>query len=139
MSQSVSYRTLTELLQVYKTPFYFYSKGAIKRTIDELRSAFPIENFQLLFATMANDNPEFLRVIAANDVGACVNSIKHLNLTIDNGIKLGRIQFTSTGISGEDMIELLRKGVAVNFDSLQQLERWFQLQQGGYAGVRINT
>lgn len=139
MSQSISYRTLTELLQVYKTPFYFYSKGAIKKTVDELRSAFPVENFQLLFATMANDNPEFLRIIAANDVGACVNSIKHLNLAIDNGIKQSRIQFTSTGVSGEDMIALLRKGVAVNFDSLQQLERWFQLQQGGYAGVRINT
>lgn len=139
MSPVIPITLLTELMQHHKTPFYCYSRGVIRNTIAELMAAFPIDNFQLLFATMANDNPEFLRIVASRDVGACVNSIKHLNLALDNGISPGKIQFTSTGLPVEDMITLVKKGVAVNFDSLQQLEKWFQLQQGGYAGVRINT
>lgn len=139
MSQVYFDSRLIELIEQHKTPFYCYSREAIRNTITELKTAFPIENFQLLFATMANDNPEFLRVVAAADVGACVNSVRHLQLALDNGINPEKIQFTSTGLPREDMLSIMGKGIAVNFDSLCQLENWFQLKQGVQAGVRINT
>lgn len=139
MTNGMLNKTIAKLVQQHKTPFYCYSREVIRNTIAELKAAFPENNFQLLFATMANDNPEFLQVVAGCGVGACVNSVKHLNLVLDNGISPGKIQFTSTGLSADDMVVLMNKGVAVNFDSLPQLERWFQLRAGSAAGVRINT
>ncbi len=139
MRTAIADSILSELLKNHRTPFYFYSNRILEATIRELKTAFPISNFQLLFATMANDNPEFIRTIIKNDVGACINSVKHLYLVQDCGMSPDRIQFTSTGLTDDDMTVLLKKGITVNFDSLNQLEKWFQLYQGGYAGVRVNT
>lgn len=139
MKSSLDTSLLVSLLKEHKTPFYFYSRKTLENTINEIKKAFAIEDFQLLFATMANDNPEFLETIAANNVGACINSIRHFKLATACGIAPEKIQFTSTGLGTEDMAVLQKAGVAVNFDSLNQLRQWFQLKRGGKAGVRINT
>ncbi len=109
---------LRNLIHTNKTPFYLYNKRIIKDTIEEIRSAFPISGFELLFATMANDNEEFLQNIAANNVGACVNSIDHLAKVLKNGIPSNKIQYTSTGLSSEDLPVLFKNRIEVNFDSI---------------------
>jgi diaminopimelate decarboxylase len=130
---------LAALIDNYQTPFYFYSLKELGQTVDEIRSAFPISNFQLLFATMANDNRQFLSFIGKHGIGACVNSIKHLNLALSCGIPIDKIQFTSTGIDSKDMLALNERGITVNFDSISQLGKWFSLPKELPAGVRINT
>lgn len=139
MKTTMNNKAFLELLQDNPTPFYFYSRKVLTDTINELKNAFPISNFQLLFATMANDNIEFIKTIIKNDVGACINSIKHFHLVNDCGMMSDRMQFTSTGLTTEDMKLLKEKDIAVNFDSLNQLEEWFRLNNGGLAGLRINT
>lgn len=130
---------LRDLLTSTRTPFYVYNKGVLEHTISEIRDAFQTQDFQLLFATMANDNEEFLRTVQQLGVGACVNSITHLKRVLDCGFLHSDIHFTSTGIPLEEMRLLAQHRITVNVDSIRQLEQWLSLNQGGWAGNRINT
>jgi diaminopimelate decarboxylase len=132
-------KIVLELLNKYTTPFYFYRRKVLEETIVEMKNAFSFPGFQLLFATMANDNNDFIRMIVSNEVGACVNSINHLNLVLDCGLSPHKIQFTSSGLREEDMDLLYAKGITVNFDSLNQVEKWLKKSEGRRAGLRINT
>lgn len=130
---------LQAIIQGHGTPFYAYSKRKLRRTIEELRAALPREGVTLLFATMANDLPEFLSEVARCRVGGCVNSIRHLRMALACGMTPADVQFTSSGISLPDMQELRTLGITVNLDSLGQLEQWTGLGPGQKAGMRINT
>ena len=104
-----------------------------------MRHALAGHPFQLLFATMANDRAEIQRAIAAEGVGACVNSIPHLQFALENGFEPSRIQFTSCGLPLEDMTYLQSIGTRANLDSPTQIERWCSLRRGGLVGARINA
>ena len=54
----------------------------------------------LLMYASANDEPEILRAISGEGVGACVNSLRHFELAQLCGFDAGSIQFTSSGIPG---------------------------------------
>lgn len=139
MESIITPNQLERLLQKHRTPLYYYSKKVLIDTINELKHAFPIKNFQLLFATMANDNYNFLSTIRENKVGACINSIKHLELVLNCGFEREQIQFTSTGIKPEDLKKLQEEKITVNFDSLSQLQSYLALANGSKAGLRVNT
>lgn len=139
MTSIIDTSRLSQLLLKHQTPFYIYNKNILYDTIEEIQGSFAVDNFQLLFATMANDNPEFLKAIHSRNVGACINSIRHLELVLNAGFSPGVIQYTSTGIRKEDIKVLYEKKITVNFDSLLQLKYWYQLQPGLKAGLRINT
>lgn len=129
---------LADAARTHGTPLYVYDLGRLRKRIKELRSAFAGMPHQLYFATMANDQPKFLRALAQQGIGACVNSIPHLMLALEAGFSPEKIQFTSTGIAIDDMRILNRMGIAANLDSIQQLETWFKI--GAVAGgLRINA
>lgn len=130
---------LRAIIQDHGTPFYVYSKRILRSTITELRAAFPRDGVRLLFATMANDLPEFLQEMARCGVGGCVNSMRHLHMALKSGMPTENLQFTSSGISLPDMRQLHQLGVAVNLDSLGQLDQWTGIASGQVAGMRINT
>lgn len=131
--------SLSELVQQNRTPFYCYNKRVIRDSIAAIKAAFPIDNFQLLFATMANDNPEFLTTVRMQEVGTCVNSINHLRLVRGCGFSSSSVQFTSTGLSIDDLRLLQEDNITVNLDSITQLKNWLSLKPGLVAGMRINT
>lgn len=120
------------------TPLYAYDLRRLRHRIEELRSAFSNMPCRLYFATMANDQLEFLHSLSKKDIGACVNSIPHLELAIEAGFSPSKIQFTSTGIPIEDMRTLFKMGITVNLDSLQQVETWFKTGATS-GGLRINA
>lgn len=129
---------LQHLARKFGTPLYRYHLPTLKSQISRLRSAFSYP-VRLLFATMANDEPEILKHIAAQDVGACVNSIHHLSLALNAGFDPTEIQFTSTGTPLGDMAELQRLKIAANLDSPLQVQQWFELGGSATAGIRINA
>lgn len=129
---------LESLARHHGTPLYVYDLHRLAERVGELRSAFAAADARLYFASMANDRVQVLASLARLGVGACVNSIPHLRLALDAGFDAGNVQFTSTGISREDMRALLAYGVRVNLDSVQQLETWAGLG-GVEAGLRINA
>jgi diaminopimelate decarboxylase len=121
------------------TPLFYYSLGALRAQIARLRAAVSGYPVQLLFATMANDRAEILRAIAGEGVGACVNSMLHLQQVREQGFPAARIQFTSCGVPLDDMRALHRLGIRVNLDSPSQIQAWCGLQPGAVTGARINA
>lgn len=130
---------LTAIAGKFGTPCYVYDLCAFRNRIDEIRASFDVPSFHLLFASMANPREEFLRTAAELGVGACVNSLNHLSMAEDAGIDKNLIQFSSTGISSNDMTELRSRGIRVNLDSKLQVEQWFSISKEGRAGIRINA
>jgi diaminopimelate decarboxylase len=129
---------LAALARKHGTPLFIYNLSHLRARVGELLDALAAAEVRLFFATMANDRPAVLRLLAGEGLGACVNSLPHLQLAMDSGFKPERIQFTSTGISRSDMGALRRLRVRVNLDSLSQLEQWFDLG-GPEASVRVNA
>jgi diaminopimelate decarboxylase len=124
---------------LYGTPLFYYSLAKLRAHIDRLRRAMSGYPVRLLFATMANDRNEILRNIAAEGVGACVNSVPHLQRALECGFDPGNIQFTSCGLPVDDMTYLQVLGVPANLDSPSQVERWCGLTKNMAAGARINA
>jgi diaminopimelate decarboxylase len=130
---------LKDLVSQSGTPAYVYNLSQLKKRIGELRSIFDFPGSRLLFATMANDNPEILATIAGEGVGACVNSVPHLYLAMKAGFPASQTQFTSTGITQEDMRLLDALGIQVNFDSPAQIVQWCKFAQVKRVGARVNA
>ncbi|MFL6253777.1 MAG: diaminopimelate decarboxylase family protein [Pyrinomonadaceae bacterium] len=129
---------LSALALEHGTPLYVYDLLRLRARVAELRDALASAEARLFFATMANDCPQVLRLLAGAEVGACVNSIPHLRLAREAGFPTQRIQFTSTGIARADMRLLQAAGIRTNLDSLLQLEVWFGLG-AREAGLRVNA
>lgn len=121
------------------TPLFFYSLKALRAQINRLREAVSAYPVQLLFATMANDRPEILRVISGEGVGACVNSLLHLHKAVDHGFAFEKIQFTSCGLPVADMGFLQAVSIPANLDSPSQIEAWCSLAGGRRVGARVNA
>lgn len=139
MAAILERKELGELVVEIGTPIYIYNLGQLRNRIAELRSIFDFPGSKLLFATMANDNPEVLATIAREGVGACVNSLPHLELALTAGFTSSRTQFTSTGITLADMRFLDNLGIRVNLDSPTQIAQWCSFAQERRVGARINA
>ncbi|HYM78040.1 MAG TPA: diaminopimelate decarboxylase [Candidatus Dormibacteraeota bacterium] len=124
---------------LYGTPLFYYSLAKLRTHIARLRQAMSGFPVRLLFATMANDRNEILRTIAGEGVGACVNSVPHLQRALECGFDPGNIQFTSCGLPVDDMTYLQVLGIPANLDSPSQVERWCSLRKNMVVGARINA
>lgn len=120
------------------TPLYLYDLGRLRARVAELRAALREANARLFFATMANDRLPVLRTLAELGVGACVNSIPHVELARRAGFPAEAMQFTSTGVARGDLAALAAARIRTNLDSLGQLDAWFGLGPRE-AGVRVNA
>ena len=124
---------------LYGTPLFFYSINTLREQIKRLKQSMSGYPTQLMFATMANDRAEILRVISGEGIGACVNSIPHLQRAVSNGFAPNNIQFTSCGLPDTDMAYLQCLGIPANLDSPSQIESWCRLMPGAVVGARINA
>ncbi|MBK8545454.1 MAG: hypothetical protein IPL62_19130 [Caulobacteraceae bacterium] len=120
------------------TPAYVYNLDALRAQTSRFRAAFPKDRFSLLFATMANPLPAVLKALSAEGVGACVNSLAHMQAAIDHGIAKSLIQYTATGTGSRELTALVAAGVRANLDSASQVTGW-RAAGGSKAGLRINT
>jgi diaminopimelate decarboxylase len=129
---------LAERARKHGTPLYLYDLNYLDVRVAELRAALHDAQARLFFATMANDCLPVLCRLAQLGVGACVNSIPHLELAQEAGFASDSTQFTSTGVSRADLQTLAARGIRTNLDSCAQLDAWFELGQAE-AGIRVNA
>lgn len=129
---------LIALAREFGTPLYVYDLEHLRERVERLRAALRGAGAKLLFATMANDRRPVLRTLAELGLGACVNSIPHLELARAAGFATDAIQFTSTGITRPDMRVLQQLGIRANLDSIPQLRTWFDFGSE-QAGIRLNA
>lgn len=118
-------------------PYYLYDTSMIRQQCRQF-SEIPYEPKSIHFATMANINPEFLRIVRESGLSAFVNSLDHLGVVMKAGFAAESIVFTASALSDETMSAARRLGVQVNLDSPSQLQRWFALFPEASVGIRCN-
>ncbi len=118
-------------------PYYLYDTSLIRRHCRQF-SEIPYEPKSVHFATMANINQDFLRVVRECGLAAFVNSPIHLRNVLQAGFPAESIVYTASALSDESMAAAQRLGVQVNLDSPSQLQRWFELFPDAPVGIRCN-
>ena len=120
-----------------KKRFYIYDVQSIRNTID-LFLSIPYGNLSINIATMANANPQFLKIVKEQKANVFVNSLNHLKQCEEAGFKEKEIVFTSSASSAETMEILHQKNVIVNLDSLGQINKWKKVTRNAPFGIRCN-
>ena len=118
-------------------PFYLYDKQVIR---DRCRmfQGISYPNKAIHFASMANINPQFLRIVKDEKINVFVNSKMHLQAALDAGFRGSEIIFTSSALTQKLMKYAESCGVQVNLDSPSQLEAWLSLFPDKAVGIRCN-
>jgi len=98
----------------------------------------PYHSKAIHFATMANINPTFLRIIRDEGIQVFVNSIPHMQQVLEAGYTGSEIIFTASAMNGEAMKAVLECGASVNLDSLEQIADWEKVSGGRGFGIRCN-
>ncbi len=136
----ISEKILSYVNQHFKNdsaPVYVYDTEKIREYCKRFISI-PYRPKSIHFATMANCNPEFLRIIRDEGMGVFVNSPEHLKLVSEIGFREKEIIFTASALCRDTLKLACDAGVTVYLDSPSQLEQWQKLFPGKPVGIRCN-
>lgn len=121
----------------FKTPVYVYDKDRIIESCN-IFTSIKYPNLAIHVATMANCNPDFLKLIKDHGCNVFVNSQMHLDEAKNVGYKGKQIIFTASSIEQEMMHKLHNENVYLNLDSVSQLDYWFENFPSKPVGIRCN-
>lgn len=115
---------LEDIVKQHGTPVYVYDFDKIKQQYQNLEDAFAnnTDNFSINYAVKANPNPEIVSLLAEAGAGFDCASRAELELGLENQSP-ENILFTAPFAPKEELKLAAEKGVAVNFNSIQDLER----------------
>ncbi len=133
-------RTRDALLEITKMrdmAFYWYDSDVILEQCKRF-AEIPYPEKSVHFATMANANPEFLRLTREGGVNVFVNSLGHMQIAQYVGYSGREIVFTSSGMSNSLLAAVHNAGAVLNLDSPGQLRRWWRLFPDAPVGIRCN-
>lgn len=117
--------------------YYIYDSQKIKEQCRIFKNI-SYKNKSIHFASMANINPHFIKIVKNEGVNIFVNSILHLNTAVEAGFSGQDIIFTSSALNVKTMKHLERLGVQLNIDSPNQLKQWMELFPEKAIGIRCN-
>ncbi len=118
-------------------PFYVYHTGMIRERCRVFQKI-PYENKTIHFATMANINPGFLKIVKEENLNVALNSTLHLKAAQELGYKNKAIIFTSSALSRKVLQRIQKSGIELNVDSPNQLKLWSKLFPDEPIGIRCN-
>ncbi|MFI9012078.1 diaminopimelate decarboxylase family protein [Actinosynnema sp. NPDC053489] len=128
---------IASAVREFGTPCYLYDEALIRRNAARF-GALDYPSRSVHFASMANNNPELLRLVHGLGLGIFVNSVRHLKLALDCGFGPEEIIYTSTGVRRSDLEFIADLGVHVNLDSVGQLRLFGEIAPGRSCGIRLN-
>ena len=118
-------------------PYYVYDSDMIREHCRAFQNiSYP--NKSIHFASMANINLQFLRIVREEQINIFVNSIMHLNVVQEAGFRNNEIIFTSSALTEKMMRIIHHNGGHINLDSPNQLKLWMKLFPGEQVGIRCN-
>ncbi len=120
-----------------QAPIYVYDTLKIRSNCQSFMEI-PYQSKAIHFATMANINPTFLRIIRDEGIRVFVNSIPHMKQVQEVGYWGSDIIFTASAMNEEAMRAVLECDATVNLDSMEQIADWDKLSGGKGFGIRCN-
>ena len=115
-----------ELAGKYDTPLYVINEETIKRNYRSLNENLGrnYKKIRIHYAMKANTNLNILRILQNEGSYFDAVSTGEVESALEAGIKPERILFTGTSVRTDEMKMLKEKGIRINFDSIEQFERY---------------
>ena len=113
-----------ERLQSIHTPFYYYDTPLLRKTLETInQEAGKYENFCVHYAVKANANPEILRIICENGLGADCVSGGEVKAALDAGFPANKVVYAGVGKSDWEIELGLDNDIfCFNVESVPELE-----------------
>ena len=131
-------REAERLVKKYGSPLYVYRKSIVHQRYNQLNGAITYPKSRIFYACKANANPEILKLLLK--LGSSIECVSRGE--VERAFKVGfpkeRISYTCSNIPKEEIAWLIKKGISVSLDSLNQVEWWGQLKPGSAISVRLN-
>lgn len=132
-----------KLAENLRTPFYYYDKRLLGRTLDEVNKCIAGKPVKVHYAVKANGNPEILKFIASAGFGADCVSGGEVCAALEAGFKPEDIFYAGVGKTDAEILLGLEKGIGCfNVESIEELEIISSLaHEGGYVAnvaLRVN-
>ena len=122
--------SIKEAIKTYPTPFHIYDEGRIRfvarQLKDTLRSA-GVPGFRNYFAVKALPNPEIVKVLASEGMGADCSSLAELAIAEMCGLQGEDIMFSSNNTLDEEFAYAAKLGAIINFDDITLVERYIEV------------
>ena len=104
---------IADLVKVYKTPFYIYSKNDILNKIKNLKNIFSeLKDYSIVYAIKAENNLSILKLMIEEGIGGDVVSIGEILKYIKAGGKAENIVFSGVAKSEEE----IKKSIELNIN-----------------------
>lgn len=118
-----SQQQIAKLIKKYPTPWHIYDEAGIRKTSKGLYKAFDWANgFCNYYAVKALPNPEILKILKDEGMGADCSSLAELVLVEKVGFKGEQIMFTSNDTSQEEFKKAYELGAVINLDDISHIE-----------------
>ena len=126
------------LAKKFGTPLYVYEASTIRRQYLELKKNITYPKLQIHYACKANTNILILKLL--QKLGAKIETVSkgEIILTLEAGFKPEDIIYTSTSMTKEEMIFVVKSKVSINLDSLSQIELYGKINPKTKVGIRVN-
>lgn len=113
----------TAIFKGIKTPFYYYDKGLLERTLDLIEACTSGTPMKVHYAIKANPTPELLRIISSRGFGADCVSGNEIKLAIECGFAPENIYYAGVGKTDEEIELGIDAGIGCfNIESLEEIE-----------------
>lgn len=113
-----------EKFKSISTPFYYYDVELLKQTLDAIKEeTTKYANFHVHYAIKANANPELLKIISNNSLGADCVSGGEIEAALNAGFPNSKIVYAGVGKSDWE-IELGLKNNIACFNVESEAEMW---------------
>lgn len=124
-----------ELLLRFGSPLYVYDLGEIGRRYLRFVEAFPYRPLECHFAVVCNKNPLIVQRLHELGAGVHANTPGDAFAALAAGVPAEDVVYSGTNLTGADLDYLLARGVALNVDSLDQLQD--VVRRGGCRSVGL--
>jgi len=124
-----------QLVNTFGTPLYVYEEEIVRHNYHSIVNTFP--EAEIHYAVMCNNNPFILRIIQKMGGGVQINSLPELDLVSNTGFSRDKISFTSVGLDTTTLETLVKNGISVNLDSVEEVEKYCQIGRDFSIRVRM--
>jgi diaminopimelate decarboxylase len=130
-----------KLAEEFGTPLYVMSENKIRENYRRLKSAL-LRNYdkvRILYSAKANTNISILKILETEGAGVDVVSAGEVYLALEAGFQPNQLLYTGVNVGDEELKFVMDKKVAINIDSLSQLEKLLKIAVPQTLSVRVNT
>jgi len=130
-----------ELANKFGTPIYVYNG---KRVIENYRrfynalKKYADREVRIHYSMKANSNPAILRILKEEDSWIDAVSPEEVILAINEGFEEGKVLFTGSSLSHEDLEAIKKYRIRINVDSFSCLKKMIELKMKHEISFRID-